>query len=92
MYQFRRSPQFRRDVKRCQKQHKGMMKFRAIHEALITGQPLSSEHRDHKLSGNWKDHRECHIEPDWLLIYRVNEQRKEIEYVRMGSHSDLFGK
>lgn len=92
MYEFRRSTQFRRDVKRCQKQHKDMTKFRAIHEALITGKPLRNENRDHKLTGNWKNHRECHIEPDWLLIYRVNEQRKEIEYVRMGSHADLFSK
>ncbi|MCP4415497.1 MAG: type II toxin-antitoxin system YafQ family toxin, partial [Chloroflexi bacterium] len=40
--------------------------------------------------GNWKGHRECHIEPDWLLIYRLNEIEKEIEFVRMGTHSDLF--
>jgi len=69
-----------------------MVKFRVIHVSLIAGKPLRSEHRDHKLSGNWKNYRECHIEPDWLLIYRVNEQGKEIEYVRMGSHSELFNK
>ncbi|MCH7928444.1 MAG: type II toxin-antitoxin system YafQ family toxin [Candidatus Dadabacteria bacterium] len=42
------------------------------------------------LSGNWNGHRECHIEPDWLLIYRIDRENKVIEYVRMGSHSDIF--
>ncbi|MDA0197011.1 MAG: type II toxin-antitoxin system YafQ family toxin [Bacteroidetes bacterium] len=45
---------------------------------------------NHYLSGRWSGYRECHIEPDWLLIYRINEDEKCIEYVRMGSHSDLF--
>jgi len=51
---------------------------------------LEEKHRDHKLSGNYINHRECHIEPDWLLIYRLIG--KEIHFVRTGTHSDLFDK
>ncbi len=67
-----------------------MALFKQINERLIAGEQLPVKHRDHILTGNWKGHRECHIEPDWLLIYRLNEVEKEIEYVRMGTHSDLF--
>ncbi len=67
-----------------------MALFKHINELLMAGEQLPVKNRDHILTGNWKGHRECHIEPDWLLIYRVNEVEKEIEYVRIGSHSDLF--
>ncbi|VAW40962.1 mRNA interferase YafQ [hydrothermal vent metagenome] len=67
-----------------------MALFKHVNELLVAGEQLPVKNRDHILTGNWKGHRECHIEPDWLLIYRVNEVEKEIEYVRMGSHSDLF--
>lgn len=90
MYSFTRSSKFRRDVRRCQRQQKDMEKFKAAHELLIAGKPLPAKNRDHLLTGNWVNHRECHLEPDWLLIYRINEQEKVIEYVRMGSHPDLF--
>lgn len=90
MYTIRASARFWRDVKRCQKQRKDMALFKQINELLILGEPLPAKNRDHLLAGNWKDHRECRIEPDWLLIYRVNEAEKEIEYIRMGSHSELF--
>ncbi len=90
MYTIRTSAKFRRDVKRCQKQGKDMDHFKHINAHLVAGKVLSVKHKDHFLTGNWKGHRECHIQPDWLLIYRVYEIKKEIEYVRMGSHSDLF--
>ena len=67
-----------------------MEKFRKIHNLLVSSQALPQKNRDHGLSGNWSSFRECHIEPDWLLIYKVNETQKLIEYARMGSHSDLF--
>jgi mRNA interferase YafQ len=57
---------------------------------LANGDPLDVKFKDHKLTGNYKGHRECHIEPDWLLIYRETEE--EIVYVRTGTHSDLFQK
>jgi mRNA interferase YafQ len=90
MYDFTRSARFRRDVKLCQRQGKDMEKFKAVHELLIAKKPLPPGNRDHSLTGNWRGCRECHLEPDWLLIYRVNEKAKLIEYARMGSHSELF--
>ena len=67
-----------------------MALFKAINETLIRGESLPIKNRDQFLVGNWKGHRECHVAPDWLLIYRVNEELMEIEYVRTGSHTDLF--
>jgi mRNA interferase YafQ len=55
---------------------------------LIEEEPLERKHRDHLLVGNFKDRRECHIEPDWLLIYRIDENR--IIFERTGTHADLF--
>ena len=92
MYSFTRSSKFRRDVRRCQRQHKDMETFKVIHELLIAGKPLQAKYKDHVLIGNWVNHRECHLEPDWLLIYRIDEEGKIIEYVRMGSHADLFSR
>ena len=67
-----------------------MEKFKGIHELLISGKPLPAKNSDHLMTGNWMNHRECHLEPDWLLIYRINEQEKVVEYVRMGTHAELF--
>lgn len=67
-----------------------MSLFKMINETLMAGQALPEKHRDHALVGNWKGHRDCHIMPDWLLIYRLDEDAMEIEYVRMGSHAELF--
>ena len=58
---------------------------------LAENQPLSAKHHDHSLGGNWKGHRECHIKPDLLLIYKLPEEGT-LRLVRMGSHSDLFAK
>jgi len=91
MYTFTRSSTFRRDVRRCQRQQKDMQKFKAVHELLIVGKPLPTKNKDHLLTGNWVNYRECHLEPNWLLICRINATQKHIEYVRMGSHADLFG-
>lgn len=63
-------------------------KLRSVIEQLMQGGLLESKHRDHQLSGNWKGHRDCHIEPDWLLIYRITNDDLHLE--RTGSHSDLF--
>jgi mRNA interferase YafQ len=90
MYEIKRSTRFKRDVRRCQRQNKPMEKFKDIHEFLIEGTPLPVQNHEHNLSGNWDGYREGHIEPDWLLIYRIDEANKVIEYVRMGSHAELF--
>jgi mRNA interferase YafQ len=90
MYSIRTTAQFRRDVKRCQRQGKDMSLFKVLNETLIAGQTLPEKYRDHALMGNWRGHRDCHITPDWLLIYRIDTDEQEIEYVRMGSHAELF--
>jgi mRNA interferase YafQ len=82
--------QFKKDYKRIKKQNKDLSKLRTVIENLSTGQPLAPAYRDHPLSGNWKNHRDCHIEPDWLLIYRITSEDLFLE--RTGTHSDLFKK
>jgi mRNA interferase YafQ len=80
--------QFRRDVKLAQKRGKDMAKLRNIILLLIEGKPLPSRYRDHPLAGEWSHHRDCHIEPDWLLIYKIDGD--DLHLVRTGTHSDLF--
>jgi len=79
---------YRRDLKRCQKRGKPMEKMREAIVLLLSEQALAPRYRDHALSGDWVGHRECHIEPDWLLIYKISGA--EISLVRTGTHSDLF--
>ncbi|MBS3905110.1 MAG: type II toxin-antitoxin system YafQ family toxin [Simkania sp.] len=85
-----RTSQFKRDAKLAQKRGKNMELLKKIMIKLVQEEILDIKHRDHKLTGNYKDHRECHIEPDWLLIYRTTA--KEIFFERTGTHSDLFNK
>jgi mRNA interferase YafQ len=88
MKAIRRTSQFKRDVKRMQRQGREVEKLKRVLEALVKGEPLAAKHRDHVLVGQYKGTRECHIEPDWLLIYELGEA--EIVLIRTGSHSDLF--
>lgn len=82
------SRQFDRDVKRVKKRGKNMKKLRDIITLLVEGKKLPVSNKEHKLVGPFKSFRECHIEPDWLLIYKIHES--QITFVRTGSHSDLF--
>ena len=88
MKAIRRTSQFKRDVRRLQRQGREVEKLKRVLESLVEGEPLASKHWDHVLVGQYKGTRECHIEPDWLLIYEVGET--EIVLIRTGSHSDLF--
>ena len=83
-----RSAQFKRDVRRAQRRGKDLAKLGSTLTALIRQATLPTRYRDHPLRGNWRGHREIHIEPDWLLIYRV--EGNELRLVRTGSHSELF--
>lgn len=83
-----RSGQFRRDVKRMEKRGKDLGKLRELLGLLIAGNELPASYKDHPLKGDWKGYRDAHIEPDWLLIYRVTDD--ELQLARPGSHSDLF--
>ncbi len=80
--------QFRRDVKLAKKRGKDMAKLRETILLLVEGTPLPSRYKDHPLAGEWSHHRDCHIEPDWLLIYKV--EGDDLYLVRTGTHSDLF--
>jgi mRNA interferase YafQ len=80
--------QFERDIKRIKKPGKDLEKIKILIEKLIAGPPLEPNYRDHGLIGSYKSRRECHIEPDWLLIYKLTGE--EIILERTGTHSDLF--
>ena len=81
---------FEKDANRCVRRGKHMEKFKILIRTLLSGQPLDPIHRDHKLSGNLVGRRYCHIESDWVLIYRIDGTHLILE--RMGTHSDLFKK
>ena len=80
--------QFKRDLKLSKKRGKDLEKLDPIVKLLLKEKPLPEKHRDHPLSGNYKDHRECHIEPDWLLIYL--QGKTTLILARTGTHADLF--
>ncbi len=81
--------QFKKDLKRAKKQGRDIDELGKVIGSLQQGQTLGQQHRDHGLTGNWKDHRECHVAPDWLLIYKTTSV--ELRLARVGSHSELFG-
>jgi mRNA interferase YafQ len=82
------STRFKKDLKLCQKQGKNIDLLKEIIDTLRIPESLPEKNRDHSLSGNYGFARECHIQPDWLLIYRVKDGVLWLE--RTGSHSDLF--
>lgn len=84
-----RATAFRKDVKRVEKRGKDMTKLKAVLLTLIANEPLDPRYRDHPLKGAWAGYRDLHIEPDWLLLYRVTEA--EVYLARTGAHADLFG-
>lgn len=79
---------FEKDIKRMQKRSKKIDKLKAIILLLAEQKSLPAKNRDHALIGNYKNRRECHIEPDWLLIYKLEDDK--IIFERTGTHSDLF--
>lgn len=84
--------QFKRDLKLAKKQGKDLSRLFAVIETLASGGTLAAKHRDHALSGAYHDVRECHVEPDWLLLYQRQERVLVLMLYRLGTHSDLFGR
>ena len=82
------SGQFKRDVKLAQKRHKNMDKLKLFMQLLIDDLPLPDFYRDHPLTCNWNGYRDAHLEPDWLVIYKVTDD--VLRFERTGSHADLF--
>lgn len=88
MLRIRRKSQFKKDWKKVERQRKNMELIKNIIEMLAYQKTLPPSAVDHPLQGQWSDFRECHIQPDWLLIYQQNEE--ELVLVRTGSHAELF--
>ena len=88
IYQQKITSQFKKDYKKAKKQNKDLELLKKVMSDLIAGKALEERFKDHVLLGNWKPHRECHIQPAWLLIYRI--EADTIIFVRAGSHAELF--
>ena len=80
---------FKRDYKKIVKRGYDIKLMETVVDILLTGEALPEKNKDHALSGNWKGYRECHILPDWLLVYEVIEDRLILSLTATGSHSDL---
>jgi len=82
--------QFKKDYKRIKKQQRDIGKLISVIDQLVSTQSLEKKYQTHMLIGTWKDHMDCHIEPDWILIFKLTEDALILE--RTGSHSELFKK
>lgn len=80
--------QFKKDIKRLKKQGKYLKKLYTVIQILYESNPLERKYRDHKLVGNFSSYRECHIEPDWLLVYKI--ENATLFLIQTGSHQELF--
>lgn len=81
---------FKKDYKKILKRHLNIHDMETVMDMLANEQPLPEKYKDHALTGDWKGFRECHIQPDWLLIYEINNNELILYLTRTGSHSDLF--
>ena len=89
-YTIQTSNKFKRDLKLVQSRGYKIDLLTDIINKLASGEPLDEKNRDHDLQGNWEGYRECHIQPDWLLIYKVDNNELILWMTRTGTHSDLF--
>ena len=90
MLDIRRSTQFKKDLKKVIKQGRNLKLLEDVIGKLQVSEPLPSKNRDHSLVGDWRGYNECHISPEWLLIYKVEQSVELLRLVRTGSHSELF--
>ena len=79
---------FKKDIKRQKKRGKNLVKLKEVIDILVSGEVLPQRYRDHGLIGNWDGWRDCHIEPDWLLLYKLTAT--DLTLGRTGTHTDLF--
>ena len=84
--------QFKKDYKLALKRHLDIDLLDDVIRCLARGETLPEKNKDHALTGDWVGHRECHILPDWLLVYRIEDDVLVLTLARTGSHSDLFGR
>ena len=81
---------FRKDYKRIKKRGYDIKQLETVITLLVTGQKLPQKYQDHSLNGDYKGCRECHITPDWLLVYEIKEKELLLYLTRTGTHSDIF--
>jgi mRNA interferase YafQ len=91
-YTVKPTSQFKKDYKLAMRRGLNIKLLDEIIANLAMGESLPEKNHDHFLSGNWSNYRECHIQPDWLLIYRIEDDVLVLTLSRTGTHSDLFGK
>ena len=91
-YEVKFTTQFKKDLKLAKNQNKDIEKLFAVVELLANGEKLDFKYKDHDLSGNYKGTRECHIEPDWLLVYEYQNDVLVLMLYRLGLYSELFKK
>ena len=89
-YQVKTTTHFKKDYKLAMRRGRKMNLLKEVITLLAMGNPLPEKYKDHALAGNWAGHRECHIQPDWLLVYRIEDDILILTLSRTGSHSDLF--
>lgn len=92
MYKIVYTNRMKKDARLMKKRGKNMAKLIDVLSLLSSGEPLPVQYKDHALTGNFQDFRECHIEPDWLLMYQIYEEMLILSATATGSHADLFGK
>lgn len=92
MYKIVYTNRMKRDAKLMKKQGKDMGKLVQALSLLASGDPMPEQYKDHSLTGNLKDFRECHLEPNWLLMYQIFEDTLILSATATGSHTDLFGR
>ena len=90
MLLFRSTNRFEKDLVKAVKSGKDSEKIRKVMKDIAGENALDPQLKDHKLIGDYVDHRECHIEPDWLLIYQVDKKANAVLFVRTGTHSELY--
>ena len=90
-YSVRTSKRYRRELKTVISRGKDASKLEEVIDILASGETLPPYYKDHSLSGQWKGYRECHIEPNWLLVYRIYDNVLVLALMSTGTHSDIFG-
>lgn len=90
-YEVVTTTQFKKDYKRAMRRRRKIKLLDDLIAKLACGEALPEKNKDHALSGNWSGYRECHIQPDWLLVYRIEDNVLVLTLSRTGTHSDIFG-
>lgn len=84
------SKRFRKELDKCRKRGLNLAEIQAVMLTLMNDEPLEVKHHDHPLAGDFVGCRECHIRPDWLLVYLLKDEDNSISFLRTGTHADLF--